>query len=275
MNSIVRLRRGSRVAALPVVVLLLPVPLAAEEDSEDDGPRFEARVAGGPTLVPEFEGASRYELAPYFEAQVYYGRYHLALNGPRARVNVVTHKHINAGPIISYQRGRDDVDTAQVDRLDRIKAAVELGGFIEYANRHDDDPLAVERLRLMVRQDVTGRHSGALVSLRGVIQRDIWLGTVLALTAGATWASHDYMETYFGVSEPEAVRSGLAAFDANSGLKNVGGGVSINQFLSRHWSVGARFHYNRLTGDAADSPIVDDAGSANQFFGALVLGYRF
>ena len=41
------------------------------------------------------------------------------------------------------------------------------------------------------------------------------------------------------------------------------------------WSVYTRFAYNRLLGDAADSPVVDDVGSADQYaFGGGVF-YRF
>jgi outer membrane scaffolding protein for murein synthesis (MipA/OmpV family) len=33
--------------------------------------------------------------------------------------------------------------------------------------------------------------------------------------------------------------------------------------------------YARLLGDAEDSPIVDDVGDANQFFGGALINYRF
>lgn len=262
------------IRTLSLLAITIPGMAAADEGNED-GFRFEARIAGGPALVPEFEGSSRYELVPYFEAQVFYGPYHLRMNGPNARVNVVPHSLINAGPLISYQRGRNNLDTAQVDMLDRIRPALELGGFVEYAHRHDDDPLAVERLRLSVRQDVTGNHGGAVATLRGIFQRRVLRGTVFALTANVTWASHDFMDTFFSVSPPEAARSGLAPFDAGSGLRNIGAGMAFDQFLSRTWSVGARFNYTRLMGDAADSPIVETAGSPDQAFVTMVVGYRF
>jgi outer membrane protein len=41
------------------------------------------------------------------------------------------------------------------------------------------------------------------------------------------------------------------------------------------WSVTALASYTRLLDDAADSPIVDDAGDANQFFGGALINYRF
>lgn len=46
------------------------------------------------------------------------------------------------------------------------------------------------------------------------------------------------------------------------------------RFLER-WSVNAIATYARLLGDAEDSPIVDDVGDANQFFGSFLVNYRF
>jgi outer membrane protein len=46
------------------------------------------------------------------------------------------------------------------------------------------------------------------------------------------------------------------------------------RFLER-WSVNGVATYARLLGDAGDSPIVDDVGDANQFFGAFLNNYRF
>lgn len=43
--------------------------------------------------------------------------------------------------------------------------------------------------------------------------------------------------------------------------------------LDKSWALGAGFMYQKLSGDAADSPVVKDRGNANQFIGGLGLGY--
>ncbi len=98
----------------------------------------------------------------------------------------------------------------------------------------------------------------------------------LSIGPRLSWAGGDYMDTYFGVSGSEARASDgrLDRYSAGSGLRALGvsslGSYAINDrtFLL----LNAR--YDRLVGDAADSPIVK-AGSANQFTFGAGLSYRF
>lgn len=264
--------------AIGILAVLAGHATAAPGDPDeeaDDGPRFEARVAAGPGVLPEYEGSRHYEPVPYAEAQIYYGGYHVKINGLRLRANLVPHGPINAGPVMSFNRGRSSVSSDRVNRLGKINPALELGGFVEYLRRDPDDPMSAARIRLAVRQDVTDSHGGMVATLRGTVQHHVFLGTVVAVSADASWASGDYMDTFFSVSEAGAERSGFSAFNAGAGVKNVGIALAMDQFLSRTWSVGARVHYSRLLGDASDSPVVDDAGSPDQVFATVVAGYRF
>jgi outer membrane scaffolding protein for murein synthesis (MipA/OmpV family) len=45
--------------------------------------------------------------------------------------------------------------------------------------------------------------------------------------------------------------------------------------ISGPWGIAAIANVNRLTGDAEDSPIVADHGSATQFTAGVFLSYRF
>ena len=87
-------------------------------------------------------------------------------------------------------------------------------------------------------------------------------------------ASDDYMDTYFGVTAAEAATSGLPAFDPDGGVKGVGVEAEARYALTRHWAIRGKAGYERLLGDAADSPI-SRAGSRDQFNAALGLTYRF
>jgi outer membrane scaffolding protein for murein synthesis (MipA/OmpV family) len=83
------------------------------------------------------------------------------------------------------------------------------------------------------------------------------------------------MSSYFGIDASNAARSGLDQYNADAGFKEVNfGGTLTYRFLGRS-SVTALATYTRLTGDAADSPVVDDVGDANQFFGGALIDYRF
>jgi len=48
---------------------------------------------------------------------------------------------------------------------------------------------------------------------------------------------------------------------------------NLDQFFSRHWSAGLRFHYAQMLGDAGSSPVTAIAGSRDQYFVGIVGGY--
>ena len=83
------------------------------------------------------------------------------------------------------------------------------------------------------------------------------------------------MSTFFGVRSRDSAQSGLAAFDADAGFRDVRLTLGVVVPITEHWLVGAGVMFMRLVGDAADSPIVDDAGSPNQISGGLGAAYAW
>ena len=137
------------------------------------------------------------------------------------------------------------------------------------------DPRKRLRLDLRVQQDLASEHDGWLAS-SGVqgwypIERLVEVGLAL----GTTYGSGDYMSTFFGVRARDSAQSGLAAFDADAGFRDVRLTLGVVVPVTEHWLVGAGAMFMRLVGDAADSPIVDDAGSPNQISGGLGVAYAW
>ena len=83
------------------------------------------------------------------------------------------------------------------------------------------------------------------------------------------------MQTYFGVTTSQASASGLKEFNANGGIKDVGTGISIIYPFNKYWSLLTIANYTRLLNDAANSPLVENVGSKNQFWLGLGVAYRF
>ena len=81
------------------------------------------------------------------------------------------------------------------------------------------------------------------------------------------------MGTYFSIGTQDAFRSGLKVYDADDGFKDVGLGLFAMWGMPdwEHFRIAGKMSYFRLIEDAEDSPVVDDAGSANQLFGGLML----
>jgi outer membrane protein len=97
----------------------------------------------------------------------------------------------------------------------------------------------------------------------------------LGFNLSATYASGRYNATYFGIDANNAARSGFSTYDADGGIKDIGFSVNAAYQWDEHWGITGMIGVTQLVGDAADSPIVDDAGSATQGFAALGISYRF
>jgi outer membrane scaffolding protein for murein synthesis (MipA/OmpV family) len=175
---------------------------------------------------------------------------------------------LQAGPMVRFQGGRDQDNNDALDGLGNVDASVEVGGFLRYGIRGLTAEVAAFK-------DVADGHDGIQAELSleyGFELAPRWQASVATST---TWVDDNYMQAFFGISPAQAQRSGLRRFDAEAGFKDVGLEIGVNYAFTAHWMIGARAGYAHLLGDAADSPIVADAGSEHQFSQRLLLGYRF
>jgi len=273
-------------AIVVLVGLALTVPAAAfadshggdaageEMDSSDSrGWRFD--LGAGVGVAPDYEGSEDYQAVPLLAARVQKDHYFARLQGTKLQVNVIPSATIRFGPQLNYRFERDDVDDDKVDNLRDVDEAWEVGlfGGVRFRN------VAGKRITLgadaSASRDVAAGHNGWLVDLRGLVRFPIAEGWRMGLGAGGTWASSNYMDEYFSVDADNANRSGLREFSADSGVKDVGVDANVDWGITENWGLSFRGAYSRLLGDAEDSPIVDDRGSANQFFGGVLVGYKW
>ncbi|HET8612019.1 MAG TPA: MipA/OmpV family protein [Sphingomonas sp.] len=255
--------------------LLAAAPAAAQSGGGQSDKGLQGILSAGAGFVPDYEGSSRSTLVPYAEARVNLGNYYAAFEGNDLRFNVIDSSHFHAGPLIGFRRARNDVDSKAVSLMRRVDHSFTAGGFVEYEHIAAD-PRSGESVTLSAGQSVIGADSGITATLRAEAHRPLKFidpGLIATVELDSDWANRDYMRTYFDVDPADSAASGLPVFHARSGFKSVGAAIAVDQFLSRKWAVGVRFHYARLLGDAADSPVTSIAGSPNQTFVGFVLSY--
>jgi outer membrane protein len=190
------------------------------------------------------------------------------LLGLNLRANLIPSNFWRLGPVYNYRAERDDVDNNRVDRLDEVSDANEFGlfGGIEWEGWY----LFLEYLA-----DMGDAHDGAYGSLKGGYNWVLNPEWVITMGGFATYASDDYMSTYFGIDRQDAARSGLDRYDADGGMKDVGLDLGVNWGFAPSWDLRGLFQYKRLIGDADDdSPVVDE-GSENQLFTAILVVFKF
>lgn len=218
-------------------------------------PKYEGsrdhRVIGLPIIAPAGTGEGRVQVK----------------GADDVRIRLVTLHGLEVGAVTGWRFGRDEEDGRRLRGLGDVDGGLALGGYAAYR-------LGMVSAFAAYSHQATGDETGGLLRF-GLESRMPVSGfgrTMLTATVGATWASEDYMRSYFGVSAAQSARSGLAAYDANAGIKDVHVGLSAEIPLAEVWTLRLMGRYARLVGDASDSPIVE---RQDQLSGGVGLTYRF
>jgi outer membrane scaffolding protein for murein synthesis (MipA/OmpV family) len=257
--------------------LVAAAAVAAPAAAQEAPPRN--FLAIGAAAAPDYLGSADYEAVPLILGNVALGPTRLELEGLGARLDVsdllLDGGRFDFGPALRYQPGRDDVENRAVSRLPDVDDAIELGGFLRFGG-----PLGIYTadegfIRLDVLADVADGHGGVIGTLSGeyTVRPVPRLG--LSGLVSTSVVSDDYAGAFFSVSDRGAAASGLDAFDAEGGFRDVSGAVIATWSFTRSWGVVGIARVSQLVGDAADSPVVDDEGDATQLFGGLALSYAF
>lgn len=244
-------------------------PSPAEPAKKD----WNIRLGAGALYQPEYEGSDEYEIKPLPMVMISY-RDMVFLRGPMLGANVLTWRgprpsdKLQVGPLVRYQFGRDEDDSDDLRGMGDIDAAVELGGFVTYS-------VGPWSTGLTLFHDVSGSHDGLTAKLSGGHRLPLGPKLTLRSEISATWADDNYTETFFGVTAAQSARSGLREYRPEGGIKDAGLTFDLDYTLTENWGVTGRLGYKRMLGDAADSPLVEDRGSADQLSTGMFINYKF
>jgi outer membrane protein len=222
------------------------------------------------TYLPDFEGAKagRFSPVPIFSIRRAGSADQFRSPRDNASIALIDFGDLRAGPAGKFVTSRKASNYSELNGLGDVGAAFELGGFIEYF------PVDWFRLRNETRQGFGGHH--------GVVSdfsADFIVPVTRALTISAgprfTWESTKATAPYFGIDAVQAMASGLAQFDAKGGAHSAGAGVQVKYRINPQWEVHSYVEYERLLGDAANSPLVTARGSVNQTTVGVGASYSF
>lgn len=252
-----------------VAIALAALPgVAAAQPAQPADRDWSLTLGAGAGLVPDYEGSDDWEIRPLPVIRADW-RDTLFVDGLSAGVRTrFADDRVTVGAIARYDFGRDESDNGALRGLGDVDGSVELGGFVR-------GQVDIFTAGLTVVQDVAGGHDGLLAEGEIGIAVPVDRRIRLTAMASATYADDSYMQSLFGVDAAQAARSGYTAFDPSGGIKDVGLSAGGTYLVTDRISIGTRLSYTRLLGDAADSPIVDQAGSADQIAGILFVGYAF
>jgi len=226
-------------------------------------------TGAGAIYAPDYEGSDDYKLMPLpFVELSWRDRIRLSGLGIFATPFMTDGLRFDLG--VRYDFGRSEDDNDALKGLGDL----EIGAVGVVRFGYEAGPV---NLGLEVARDLTGDRNGLTATAEAEYGIELLDDVRLNVKPHVTWADDEYMSNTFGISPAQAARSrrGFARYDAGSGLKDVGIDLSIGWMLTDSIHLMGQVGYSRLLGDAADSPLVTDEGSADQFSAMLGLAYRW
>ena len=237
--------------------------------AQDEEPPRILSIGVGGQLLPQYPGADEYSLGPLFTGFVRREGAPIPFRTPDDGFGIGLLGHdsvVDFGPLLQFQGERDDEDVGAA--VGDVDFTVEAGAFVNFNISPNF------RIRLEGQKGLGG-HDG----LVGTVAADFALrgGNDTLFTIGPRLRLNDdeYARAYFGVTPAAALASGLPVYDPDGGIRAVGAVAGITHQLSRSFGIYGYAGYDRLIGDAADSPIVTNFGSRDQFSAGLALFVSF
>jgi outer membrane protein len=221
-------------------------------------------------VLPAFEGSDRYVLAPYPIVEIRRGGTARRFSAPRDGfgVAILDAGSFRLGPAGKVSLPRREEDDDALRGLGDVDWTVEAGIFIEYW------PLHWLRTRAEVRHGFGG-HAGVVAELTADLVAPVTRQLTLSAGPRLTLATAEALEPYFGVNAAQSAATGLPVFSPEGGVRAVGAGVQARQQWTPQWATNVFLEYDRLLGDAADSPVLSRGGSADQITVGLGMSYTF
>jgi outer membrane protein len=221
-------------------------------------------------VLPTYEGSKSSMLRPFPMFDVHRVGTPASFRSPRDGFSfgIFDYGRFRAGPTTKVRFGRDEGSDNDLRGLGNIPWAFEAGAFAEY--------WVTEwlRTRVELRQGFGGHHG--LVS---DITADVVVPVTPQLTLSGgprmTLATAAATSPYFSITPGQALASGLPVYDGGGGLRSIGAGAQARYQWSPRWAMHMFAEYERLSGDAANSPLVTQRGTRDQIQVGMGVTYSF
>ncbi len=117
--------------------------------------------------------------------------------------------------------------------------------------------------------DLLGKQGGALAGLDLAYRQPFGARSEWSVGVGLQAADGLYMRTYFGITDEQSARTGIAAYRPGAGLRSAAVGVNMSTGLDSHWVAFASASVSTLLGPAAASPLSAKATAPSVSVGLL------
>ncbi len=204
-------------------------------------------------VAPVYDGAHAYRVQPGPVINIRYYDLAFLSVGEGLGVNLLRGDHYLAGVAVTYDLGRRvSEDYTDLHGMGDIRPAPVAKAFGSYV-LSKKFPLV---LRADIRQ-IVGGANGTVGDLEAYLPLPGSSKTfVMFAGPSITFASHRYLQSYFGVTAAQSMASGYPEYSPHPGTNAVGVGFSATRFVTKHWLINADAALNQLRGSDSESPLV-------------------
>lgn len=257
-------------AALAVLATAMTLPVFAQSNLAPVTSDWTVTLGVEGRVVPEYEGSRNVMFSPVPMFDVRRAGTPAHFRSPRDGFSfgILDYGRFIAGPTVKAHYGRRESADRDLRGLGDVDWALEAGGFAEYW------PSDWLRTRVELRQGFGGHH-GLVADVTADLV--VPVAPQLTLSGGPrmTLVSAAYNDPYFSITALQSAASGLPIYDARGGLHSVGVGAQARYQWSPTWATHMFVEYERLTGGAANSPLVTTYGTRDQIQVGMGATYSF
>ena len=225
--------------------------------------RWRFALGGGIGASPNFQGSDKYRLRAVPFGFASYGRVFVGIGG--LGVQLYRGPGWRFGAVLAPGQGRNENVDQRLAGLGDVDRTVNLGFYgTTFAGGF--------ATRAVVYTDIAGEGHGTLARLDVLKRFRVDEKVSFFVGPGLTWASRQYMQTFFGVTEEQSARSGFPEFHPASGAHTLRLTAGSAYRLTPSWALIGSVSASRLSGGAGASPITETRQQYVAFASAI---YRF
>ena len=268
-----KMRRMNKIKLLLLLALLgvcNKIALSQVTNSDSGASKVHVMAGLGMGMTPQYEGSDDFLIIPALAISANWnsGRY-IRLAGMGINANILSSKKWEFGPRVGFKLPRNEsfVDNARIADLEEIDFAISSGLFASYKFGNGFE------IEANYTHDISGVNEGGLANLEiGYTRR--MKRFIMGISIHTSYATKEYMKTYFSVNPNNIGTSTLTFYDTDEGIKDIGASLTITYMVNKKWMIAGRFSCKTLLDNAADSPIVLGENE-NQYSAGLVIMYKF
>ena len=269
--------------------ILLPGARSDDDEGERKWSRDYIAIAAGVLNTPDYNGSDDRRFLPAFYLRGRISGFSFSTRGTNFQVDLLRQRRgqktdFKFGPIISLRGDRTgSVKDPRVDALPDKKMAVEAGIFTGVTHTGVITS-AYDQIgfRLVATKDVSGKHGSWTASPTIDYGTPLSKRAYIGVSASVNFYGKGFGRYYYDIDALGSAASGLPVYTgagrkATAGKYTLGlaGAFGLSGDLRKGFVLIGGAQYGRLLSRFADSPIVADAGSADQWLFGGGLAYQF